>query len=104
MQDGSSEQCKIIKSMLVECINDTGWNPEMSQYIKEYPVKGNVYTVIKRNHTALAGMGYVLEELNNPPLPCGTPIGFSVKRFKPVDDVDITEVEDAISNKSLIIK
>lgn len=47
--------------MLVECINDKDWNPEMKQYIKEYPVKGQVYTVIKRNHTAVAGMGYVLE-------------------------------------------
>ena len=81
--------------MLVECINDQNWPPAMAQYINEYPVKGNYYTVIGRNHTALAGLGYVLEELNNPPLPCGTPVGFSAKRFRPVDHVDITELTTA---------
>lgn len=85
--------------MLVECINDQNWNPVILQYAKELPVKGTIYTVIKRNHTALAGMGYVLEELNNPPLPCGTPIGFSAKRFKPVDDIDITEITEVLQNE-----
>jgi len=69
----------------------------MAKYIKQYPVKGNIYTVIGRNHTALAGLGYVLEELDNPPLPCGTPIGFSAKRFKPVVDIDITELTEAVA-------
>ncbi len=78
--------------MLVECINDQNWPPEMAKYIQQYPVKGNYYTVIGRNHTALAGLGYVLEELNNPPLPCGTPVGFSSKRFKPVGNIDLTEL------------
>lgn len=85
--------------MLVECINDKNWNAAIAQYIKEYPVQGNYYTVIGRNHTALAGMGYVLEELNNPPLPDGTPVGFSAKRFKPVDDIDLTELTNTISEK-----
>ena len=58
--------------MLVECINDKDWNPEIMKYIREFPIKGNIYTVVKRNHTALAGMGYVLEELNNDPLPVGS--------------------------------
>ena len=84
--------------MLVECINDKNWNAEALKHIKEFPVKGNVYTVVKRNHTAVAGMGYVLEELNNPPLPCGTPVEFSTKRFKPVGDVDISEITDVIEN------
>lgn len=85
--------------MLVECINDTNWNPEIVKYIKDFPVKGNIYTVVKRNHTALAGMGYVLEELNNPPLPDGTPVGFSTKRFKPVDEIDISEVTEVLENE-----
>lgn len=87
--------------MLVECINSSNWPAEALQWVKEFPVKGNIYTVIKRNHTALAGMGYVLEELNNPPLPCGTPIGFSCKRFKPVDDIDITEITEVLENEQV---
>ena len=90
--------------MLVECINDKNWNPEAAKYIKEYPVKGEVYTVVGRNHTAIAGLGYVLEELNNPPLPDGTPVGFSAKRFKPLADIDLTEItqthEEDICNKT----
>lgn len=85
--------------MLVVCINDKNWNPEMDKYIKEYPVKDSVYTVIGRNHTAIAGLGYVLEELNNPPLPCGTPVGFSAKRFRPVGDIDISEIHDILNNE-----
>lgn len=85
--------------MLVECIDASNWNPVILQYAKELPVKGNIYTVISRNHTALAGMGYVLEELNNPPLPCGTPIGFSSKRFKPVDEIDITKITEVLQNE-----
>lgn len=84
--------------MLVECINDQNWNPVILQYAKELPVKGNIYTVISRNHTQI-GLGYVLEELSNPPLPCGTPIGFSAKRFKPVDDIDITEIMEVLQNE-----
>lgn len=87
--------------MLVECINDSNWNPEMYKYIKEYPVKGNTYTVIGRNHTAIAGLGFILEELKNPPLPCGTPVGFSAKRFKPLneDDIDISEITESLNEK-----
>lgn len=88
--------------MLVECINDKNWNPEILAYAKEFPIKGNIYTVVKRNHTALAGMGYVLDELNNPPLPCGTPIGFSSKRFKPIKDIDITEIIEVLKKEIII--
>lgn len=87
--------------MTVICINDKNWNPEMSKYIKEYPVEGNTYTVVSRNHTALAGLGYVLEELNNPPLPCGTPVGFSAKRFKPLGDIDITEITEVLEEVAI---
>ena len=80
--------------MLVECINSTNWSAEALRYIKDFPIKGGIYTVIKRTHTALAGLGYVIEELNNNPLPCGTPVGFSCKRFKPIDDIDITELTE----------
>lgn len=78
--------------MLVECINDTNWHDEVWKFINEFPIKGEIYTVIGRTHTTV-GLGYVLEELNNPPLPCGTPVGFSAKRFKPLGEItEITEV------------
>lgn len=51
-----------------------------------------MYTVIGRNHTQGFGLGYVLEELNNPPMPDGSKVGFSAKRFKPVDNIDLTEI------------
>lgn len=82
--------------MIVECINDKDWHPEAVKWIKEFPVKGQYYTVIGRTHTKVAGLGYILEELNNPDLPCGTPIGFSAKRFKPVGDVDLTEIKEIL--------
>lgn len=88
--------------MLVECINDKNFIDPLN-LIKEFPVKGEVYTVIGRNHTQGFGLGYVLEELNNPPLPDGTPVGFSAKRFKPIDDIDLSELtlteEETNSNK-----
>ena len=86
--------------MTVECINDKNWHPEALKHIKEFPVKGQQYTVIGRTHTAVAGLGYVIEELNNPPLPCGTPVGFSAKRFKPVGDV-LDEITELLSNENL---
>lgn len=85
--------------MLVECIDDQNWSVAALLHIKEFPVKGQPYTVIGRNHTALAGLGYVLEELKNPPLPCGTAVGFSAKRFKLLGDID--EIMDVIENSNL---
>jgi len=86
--------------MLVECINDKNFHDPL-KLIKEFPVKGYVYTVIKRNHTDGFGLGYVLEELNNPPLPDGTPVGFSVKRFKPLGDLDLSEITTVHKENSL---
>jgi hypothetical protein len=86
--------------MLVECINDQNWDPRSLPYIKEFPVKGIVYTVKKRNHCGLSlGMGYVLEELNNPLLPDGSEVGFSCKRFRVVDEIDITEITEVLQNE-----
>lgn len=85
--------------MTVECINDKNFNDPL-KLIKEFPVKGELYTVIQRNHTNGFGLGYVLEELNNPPLPNGEPVGFSAKRFKPVDDVDITEITEHLQKEN----
>ena len=87
--------------MLVECIDDQNWSAEALKYIVNFPVKGQPYTVIGRNHTALAGLGYILEELKNPPLPCGTQPGFSAKRFKPLSDIDISEITEVIENENL---
>lgn len=86
--------------MIVECVNDQNWNPVILAHAKELPVKGNYYTVIKINHCGYGlGIGYVLEELNNPTLPNGEQIGFSAKRFKPVDQVDISEITEVLENE-----
>ena len=77
--------------MLVECINDKNFIDPLN-LIKEFPVKGEVYNVVGRNHTQGFGLGYILEELNNPLMPDGTKVGFSAKRFKPVDNIDLTEL------------
>jgi hypothetical protein len=87
--------------MLVECINDKDWHPEALKWIKNFPVKGDAYTVIGRTHTKVNGLGYILEELDNPPLPCGTPVGFSAKRFKPLSDIDLTELTEVFENENL---
>lgn len=76
--------------MLVECINDKNF-VNHGNLIKEFPVKGEIYTVIGRNHTIL-GLGYILEELNNPPLPDGNKVGFQAKRFRPLDDINLNEL------------
>ena len=83
--------------MLVECINDQNWSEAAKAYIVEFPVKGNVYTVIGRNHTSVAGLGYKLEELTKNP----DWVGFSVKRFKPVDEVDLTEITEVVETENI---
>lgn len=88
--------------MLVECINDQNWNQEALKWIKEFPVKGLPYTVIGRTHTAVNGVGYILEELKNDPLPCGTQVGFSAKRFKLLGDIDITEISEVFENEIVL--
>lgn len=85
--------------MLVECINDQNWLPIHLKQIKNFPIKGEVYTVIGRNHTAENGLGYILDELDNPLLPNGAKVGFSAKRFKPVADIDLTEITKVLENE-----
>lgn len=87
--------------MYVECINDTDWSTEAIKYIKEFPVKGMVYTVVKRNHTSVAGLGYVLQELNNPPLPNGEQVGFSAKRFRLLPDIDLTSIVQEVEKEEV---
>jgi hypothetical protein len=87
--------------MLVECINDQNWHPMALPFIKNFPVKGQIYTVIGRNHT-VHGLAYVLEEIENPVLPDGNQVAFSVKRFKPVDDVDVTGLMKEITESNSI--
>jgi len=84
--------------MLVECINDKNFEDPLN-LIREFPKQGEVYTVIQRNHTQGYGLGYVLEELNNPLLPNGEPVEFSAKRFKPISDIDISELTDVLENE-----
>lgn len=79
--------------MYVECIDDKNWSAEALKWIKDFPISGVVYTVVKRNHCGLGlGLGYVLQELDNPLLPNGEQVGFSAKRFRPLPDIDLTSI------------
>lgn len=85
--------------MLVECIKDDGYLPEHLQWLPNRPIKGDIYTVRERVH-GVRGLGYLLEELHNPLMPNGVEGNFSAKRFKPVDDIDITELTEVLEHEN----
>ena len=72
---------------LVECINDTGYHELAFKFIKNFPIKGDIYEVRKRQHT-LNGLGYLLMEIENPIMSNNKEPSFSAKRFRPVDSSD----------------
>lgn len=72
---------------LVECINDTGYHELALKFIKNFPEKGQIYEIRKRNHTK-NGLGYLLMEIENPIMENGKEPSFSAKRFRPVDSSD----------------
>jgi hypothetical protein len=77
---------------LVECINDTGYKEEHLKWIKNFVVKGEIYT-IRRKVTANGNVGYLLEEIHNPLMPNNYEPNFSEKRFKDVNsDLDIEQL------------
>lgn len=69
---------------LVECIKDNDYHPKSLQFIENFPVKGDIYTVRKRQHTK-NGLGYLLEEIINPIMTNNFEPSFSASRFKPID-------------------
>jgi hypothetical protein len=77
---------------LVECINDTGYKEEHLKWIKNFVVKGEVYT-IRKKVVANGNVGYLLEEIHNPPMENRYEPNFSEKRFKDVNsDLDIEQL------------
>ena len=72
---------------LVECIKDNDYHPTALKYIKNFPVVKEIYTIRKRQHT-VNGLGYLLEEIENPIMPVGKEPSFSAKRFRPIDSDD----------------
>ena len=52
---------------LLLCINDKNFDSRSAEYIENYPVEGEIYTLRGRTHTP-NGMGYLLEEIHNPPM------------------------------------
>lgn len=71
--------------MILECIKDDGYDPNMMAWIQSYPVKGEFYYLRKRVHT-MRGLGYLLDEIHNDPMPNGEEPSFHNKRFRPVQD------------------
>lgn len=85
---------------LLECINDSGYSPEHLQWIKQFPVKGEIYTLRGRVHT-INGLGYLLDEIKNPMMPNGKEPNFSAKRFKLIDDINIDDLLEETIIKEL---
>lgn len=77
--------------MLVECIKDDGYREDMLQWIENFPVKGEIYTVRKRVHT-VNGLGFLLEEITNPIMPNGEEPNFHHSRFAQLPVVDMKEI------------
>lgn len=83
--------------ILLQCINDSGYNPIHLQWIKQFPKLNEIYTL--RDEVKMEiGVGYLLEEIVNPVMPNGIEPNFSPNRFKPIDDVDIDSLLEECFN------
>lgn len=74
--------------ILLQCINDKGYQPIHLQWIKQFPKLNEIYTLRDEIKTE-TGIGYLLEEISNPIMPNGIEPNFSSNRFKRLDDIDI---------------
>ena len=79
--------------MTLECIKDDGYHPKAAELIKNFPVKGEAYTLRARVH-GVNGLGFLLEEIVNPIMINGVEPNFHYSRFREIK-VDI---------KSLFVK
>jgi hypothetical protein len=80
--------------MQVECIDDT-FTEEQIEKIPYRPVKGEIYTIRGREHTA-RGLGYLLHEIHNPVIvSINMEPNFNAKRFKKVGQEEETGIEIA---------
>lgn len=87
--------------MKVRCINDTNYDIVHTLYIENYPVKDEIYTVRKREHTS-NGLGYILEEIRNPIMPNGVEPNFGAWRFEPVQETDLITTNQGENELSCI--
>ena len=79
---------------LLLCINDKNFDSRSAEYIENYPVEGEIYTLRGRTHTP-NGMGYLLEEIHNPPMRerNGEEPSFAAHRFRKIDNkTDINQL------------
>ncbi len=84
--------------MVLECIKDDGYDPNMMAWIQSYPVKGEFYYLRKRVHTT-RGLGYLLDEIHNDQMPKGEEPSFHNKRFRPVQD-NVEEIKEMLKEES----
>jgi len=78
---------------LLECINDSDYNPEHLKWIKEFPILNEIYLLKSKVMNGDGSVGYILEELNNPPMSNGYIPNFGAFRFKEIkDDINIEEL------------
>jgi len=82
--------------MVLECIRDDGYAPEMMVWIENFPVKGQYYYLRKRVHTS-NGMGYLLDEIQNPVMPNGEEPNFHNSRFRAHDSMP--ELEESLTEQ-----
>lgn len=85
--------------MVVECVKDNDYHPQMAQWIENFPIKGEAYTVRKRVHTQ-NGLGYLLEEITNPIMPNGEEPNFHHTRFREIK-VDIQGILDEAAKETV---
>lgn len=79
---------------IYECIKDNDYHPLALKFIKNFPVKGEYYTIRRVQHTN-KGRALILEEIHNPIMPNGKEPSFAATRFKLVDSPEdlIKELE-----------
>jgi hypothetical protein len=85
--------------MVVECIKDDGYHPNMARWIENFPIKGEAYTVRKRVHT-VNGLGFLLEEITNPIMPTGEEPNFHHSRFREIK-VDVAALLNRVSEQTV---
>jgi len=71
----------------IVCIKDDGYSQEHIQWIDNFPIKNNIYTIRARIHST-NGLGYLLNEIRNEIMPNGKEPNFSAKRFAPLETIN----------------
>lgn len=86
---------------LLECIDDSNYQPQMLQFIDVFPVLGDIYELRKKVITGQGKVGYLLDEIINPLMPNGYEPNFARERFREIENISIDnlmeEVEDVVT-------